>query len=545
MFLIKRKHEQPKGQGMVEFAITLPVVLLITFGLIEFGFLIFSYSAVNSASREAARYGIAVGTGEVSGQRYYDCTGIVNAGLRIGTWAGMDPGDFNIAYDSGPGTATKYSDCATLAALNGADSIEFGDRIVVSVSHQYRPLITYLGLNLNPFNMVSTSNRTIVKEARIMPGGLDGDVVITGPCYSLTTAHTGTGSNPAVTPISSIGCNIGQYTAGEILTFNANPGEGWFLMNWSGTDNNKLESLKNKLTMPASDRTVTAHYGNSVDSCFKLDTSIAGEGSGAIPTMSPEKSTNCNLGKYYQGAVVTLSASPDLDNRVAGWINSDNDSSVLATNTRTMPGSNITVSVIYEPIVIVCYSLSTTHSGTGTDPVPSASNCEGGTYVEGTIVNLNATPGVGQQVQSWSGSDDDTSTNTVNTVTMTSDKAVVVNYVPTPVLDPPTNVYIPNGPGEWKWLPPADEQCRQIDLRWSVNPSWSPEVPIYYEVFKGSTSYGTIAGTHWDSDWTMAINNQITLGVRAVFAGGLLSAISDVTYQCNSSNLVYISASIH
>ena len=49
------------GQAMVEFAIALPFLLLILFGILEIGRLIFTYSGVVNASREGVRYGSATG----------------------------------------------------------------------------------------------------------------------------------------------------------------------------------------------------------------------------------------------------------------------------------------------------------------------------------------------------------------------------------------------------------------------------------------------------------------------------------------------------
>lgn len=169
MFKTNNRKDKTTGQSMVEFALTLPLTLMIVFGVIEFGYLLFVYSSVNTASRDAARYGIAVG--EVDGdQRYYDCDGIIDAGLGIGRYAGILETDFTITYDSGPGGATIYADCAALAtdAADGNDDIDFGDRIVVTVNHNYQPLITFMGLNVGPFTMSSTSSRTIVKAANIL-----------------------------------------------------------------------------------------------------------------------------------------------------------------------------------------------------------------------------------------------------------------------------------------------------------------------------------------------------------------------------------------
>jgi hypothetical protein len=57
----------------------------------------------------------------------------------------------------------------------------------------------------------------------------------------------------------------------------------------------------------------------------------------------------------------------------------------------------------------------------------------GGTYDSCTVVALTATPDNGYQVKTWTGTDNDDSTETTNTVTMISDKAVSVEYEPNAV----------------------------------------------------------------------------------------------------------------
>ena len=56
-------YEKPQesAQGMVEFALVLPMLILVLFGIIEVGRLLFIYNAVATSSREAARYGSAAG----------------------------------------------------------------------------------------------------------------------------------------------------------------------------------------------------------------------------------------------------------------------------------------------------------------------------------------------------------------------------------------------------------------------------------------------------------------------------------------------------
>lgn len=52
---MKLNLKEDKGQSMVEFAMILPVLLLIIIGIIEFGFMFSGYLALSNASREAVR----------------------------------------------------------------------------------------------------------------------------------------------------------------------------------------------------------------------------------------------------------------------------------------------------------------------------------------------------------------------------------------------------------------------------------------------------------------------------------------------------------
>lgn len=45
------------GQDLVEFALILPILLGLTFGIIEFGRAFFTYNTIVNAAREGARYG--------------------------------------------------------------------------------------------------------------------------------------------------------------------------------------------------------------------------------------------------------------------------------------------------------------------------------------------------------------------------------------------------------------------------------------------------------------------------------------------------------
>ena len=100
----RRIAQAPTAQGMVEFALVLPLLLVVMLAVIEFGRLLFIYSAVFTASREAARYGAATGITSGNTARYQDCTGMRAAAMHIGDLVGISNSDIAISYDNGTGS---------------------------------------------------------------------------------------------------------------------------------------------------------------------------------------------------------------------------------------------------------------------------------------------------------------------------------------------------------------------------------------------------------------------------------------------------------
>lgn len=213
MKIFNRKTDK-KGQGSVEFALALPTLLLVMYGLIEFGHLLLIYTAVNSAGREAARYGVSVGEAASGIPRYVDCDGIRAAALNVGRFAGMQASDISITYDYGPSHVTPHDTLLNPATCEhfqwhiteaGEDwRIIYGDRIKIIVNANYTPLLQYLSLDVPSFTMTANAFRTIVKDARVAPdygaGGTFPTFTFTaGPSPTATYTATFT-LTPSVTP---------------------------------------------------------------------------------------------------------------------------------------------------------------------------------------------------------------------------------------------------------------------------------------------------------------------------------------------------------
>ena len=56
--LFRKKKRSEEGQGTVEFALILPILLAIIFGIIDFGWLFFNMELVSNTARSSARHAI-------------------------------------------------------------------------------------------------------------------------------------------------------------------------------------------------------------------------------------------------------------------------------------------------------------------------------------------------------------------------------------------------------------------------------------------------------------------------------------------------------
>src|SRR5215208_3842390 len=150
------------AQAMAEFAIALPVLLLILYGIIEAGRLLFIYSTVVTASRQAARYGTTTGDGggptpvygipRATVPRYNDCPGIRGAANAAGFLSGSNGFDtISMVWDEGPGSSglAIHSMCTagTPTEANGPTAAQLGGnskRLVVTVTENFVPLLPKL-----------------------------------------------------------------------------------------------------------------------------------------------------------------------------------------------------------------------------------------------------------------------------------------------------------------------------------------------------------------------------------------------------------------
>lgn len=119
---MKKKLKSVHGASMVEFAIILPVLILILFGIIEFGLLLFNKQVITNASREGARFGIVARS-----PRYLD--------EEITTVVTNYTGNNLITF------GTKSPPSVKVTRVGPGGGLLFGDDLTVQVTYRYEFLI--------------------------------------------------------------------------------------------------------------------------------------------------------------------------------------------------------------------------------------------------------------------------------------------------------------------------------------------------------------------------------------------------------------------
>jgi Flp pilus assembly protein TadG len=216
------KNLKKRAQALVEFALIVPVLMMILYGVIETGRYVFIYASTVTAARQAVRYATALGT-NASGTPYYnDCVGIRAAVDKVGFLNKFQ--SVSISYDAGldgsgnpiPIDYTKY--CPPSGNTNSTFTpAGNGDRVVVEVTTEWKPIISLLPFK--PFTIKSSSERTILSEIEIevTPTPLPNSAILTlavtpstgtyttvGQGFSFTYTVSNTGPTPPADPITNI-----------------------------------------------------------------------------------------------------------------------------------------------------------------------------------------------------------------------------------------------------------------------------------------------------------------------------------------------------
>ncbi len=177
-----RKHcpifRSARGQGLVEFALILPLLLLLIMGILDFGRMLFIYANLFNAAREASRYALTDPGNQVAIQQA--------ARDRIFL---VPPEEVTITvwYDTGPPNYQGITDPNHLVA---------GDRVMVDLRYN-AAFITPLIQPFAPYLPIHVVARRTIQRVHIIQTPTPAP-----PTFTPTPTHTPTpGPSPTPTPI--------------------------------------------------------------------------------------------------------------------------------------------------------------------------------------------------------------------------------------------------------------------------------------------------------------------------------------------------------
>lgn len=474
---INQQHQQAKtkGQGMVEFALILPLLLVFLIGTIEFGRMLTIYSSVSSAAREAARWGSVVGL-TTSGTPYYlDCVGMGQAATRTAVLTSISsatityekPNTSSADFDTigkCVGTAPQKTDPITGeptgVALEKSD-MENGYRITVVVVSRFAPIMPLIPIPATDLSF--TTSRSVFPSIEGAPqcnDGIDNDSdgftdfsggdpkcanatdqsetvfgsTTSSNCYVLSLTYTNaTANNVSVSPDRSSGCNYHQYSFNTTVTLTAVNinGKSFSYWEWNG-DNYTTSPFSVQMN---NNQTVRAEFNSGT--CYTLNTSVSGSGSLVTP-FSPasncDPDNNASTVDYLANTQVLVTASPSAGQILTKWVLNGVDQTNINPFPVTLTGAT-TLQAVFGAEEICNNTLSTSvqpQAATGTILI-SPANCAGSNKYKGQE-SLTALNGNGYVFSSWSVTK--TSPNAAYSATsnpiyidMDADYSVTANYV--------------------------------------------------------------------------------------------------------------------
>ncbi|MDA8439676.1 MAG: pilus assembly protein [Propionibacterium sp.] len=191
-----RLRPRSRGQALVEFAVILPVLMLILLGSIDFGRIMFSYIQINNAARE----GVAYAMGQPN-----DVAGITQRALQetdVQSQRGENPVTVTVTcIDSATGTVVTCS---------SAPSTGLGSEVKVAVSEQFN-FFTPLISNLFPeFTMTASSTGFTLSPVTTSTTTTTSTTSTSTTTTTTTSTSTTTTTTSTATALCTVPTFVGQ-----------------------------------------------------------------------------------------------------------------------------------------------------------------------------------------------------------------------------------------------------------------------------------------------------------------------------------------------
>ena len=147
----RRMAHRPNAQGMVEFALILPILLMLLMGIIDFGWLTFNYVQLQNGLREALRYGSVPSFASATTDSERDCPNIYAQIINLAPMSGVKASQITVYYDHGYSTGPTDVSSRVFATCDPSGNVVLpstttlanGDRIRVDINANVRFLTPF------------------------------------------------------------------------------------------------------------------------------------------------------------------------------------------------------------------------------------------------------------------------------------------------------------------------------------------------------------------------------------------------------------------
>jgi uncharacterized repeat protein (TIGR02543 family) len=250
------------------------------------------------------------------------------------------------------------------------------------------------------------------------------------PTYILTATKTGTGTGTVTSNPAGINCGAtcgAGFMSGTSVTLTATPNSGSIFAGWSGACNGATCTV----TVDAAKNAIATF---NLIPVYTLTITKLGTGTGTV--ISNPAGINCGItcaAGFTSGQSVILTATPTSGSTFAGWSGACSGK----TCTVTMDAAKNAIATFN---VIPVYTLTIIKPGTGTGTVisnPAGINCGftcAAGFISGQSITLTAIPGAGSLFVGWSGCVINPANPRQCTLTVTSNRTVIAQFIRPPVL---------------------------------------------------------------------------------------------------------------
>ena len=150
----RRERRRAGGQSLVEFALVLPIIVLLIVGFVEIGRAVFAFNTIANAARQGARVAIVNQLSVVTDcdesrpieDPYQPHWSIRGCAIAAASALGINTSNVSISYLSPPSTS-----------LSCTPTLHVGCLASVTVTYHYSITTPFVSMLIGPFTMSQTS----------------------------------------------------------------------------------------------------------------------------------------------------------------------------------------------------------------------------------------------------------------------------------------------------------------------------------------------------------------------------------------------------